>query len=105
MSKDTAPLPLLDISPFLADPKSDPAQQFVTQLTQACREPGFCYLKGHGVDPNLENAASEAARTFFALPAGSRKRLEIANSPHFRGYTILGDERTGWRHWNPSGSL
>lgn len=94
MSKDTAPLPLLDISPFLADPTSDPAQKFVTQLTQACREPGFCYLKGHGVDPNLENAASEAARTFFALPAGSRKRLEIANSPHFRGYTILGDERT-----------
>jgi len=90
----SAPLPLLDISPFLADPTSDASQKFVTELTQACREPGFCYLKGHGVDPALEQAASQAARKFFALPAQSRARLEIANSPHFRGYTILGDERT-----------
>lgn len=94
MSQDSAPLPLLDISPFLADPESEAAEQFVTELTQACREPGFCYLKGHGIDPALEQKASEAARKFFALPAETRADLEIANSPHFRGYTILGDERT-----------
>jgi len=91
---DGAPLPLLDISPFLTDAKSTAATEFIGQLTAACREPGFCYLKGHGVDPALETAASNAARKFFALPAESRARLEIANSPHFRGYTILGDERT-----------
>ena len=94
MHQDSAPLPLLDISPFLLDPTSDAAVKFVTELTQACREPGFCYLKGHGIDPVLERKASAAARKFFALPAATRKRLEIANSPHFRGYTILGDERT-----------
>ena len=94
MQEDSAPLPLLDISPFLADPTSEAAIRFVTQLTQACREPGFCYLKGHGIDPELERKASDAARKFFALPEQTRRNLEIANSPHFRGYTILGDERT-----------
>lgn len=87
-------LPLLDISDFLKDPESSAARQFVIDLTRACREPGFCYLTGHGVDPVLETRASDAARQFFALPAESRAKLEIANSAHFRGYTILGDERT-----------
>ena len=87
-------LPLLDIAPFLADPDSPAGRGFVTQLTAACREPGFCYLRGHGIDAGLEKAAAAAARAFFARPKSERHQLEIANSPHFRGYTILGDERT-----------
>lgn len=87
-------LPLLNIAPFINNPESADGQAFVRELTKACREPGFCYLKGHGVDPELEQAAGAAAREFFALPKAERHRLQIANSPHFRGYTILGDERT-----------
>lgn len=87
-------LPLLDIGSFLSDPNSPAAQQFVHDLRDACREPGFCYLQGHGIDPTIESAAAAAARRFFALPAAERAELEIANSAHFRGYTILGDERT-----------
>jgi isopenicillin N synthase-like dioxygenase len=34
------------------------------------------------------------AREFFALPEAERRALAIARSPHFRGYTVLGDERT-----------
>jgi isopenicillin N synthase-like dioxygenase len=34
------------------------------------------------------------SRQFFALPESERRALGIANSPHFRGYTELGDERT-----------
>ena len=35
-----------------------------------------------------------AAREFFALPEAERRALAIADSPHFRGYTVLGDEST-----------
>jgi isopenicillin N synthase-like dioxygenase len=35
-----------------------------------------------------------ASREFFALPAVERRALAIARSPHFRGYTELGGERT-----------
>ncbi len=87
-------LPLLDIAPFLGAPESAAGKAFVRDLTRACREPGFCYLQGHGIDPQLEAAAADAARRFFALPQAERHALQIANSPHFRGYTILGDERT-----------
>ena len=87
-------LPTLDISAFLNDPNSTAAHRFVADLTRACRDPGFCYLQGHGIDPAIESAAVKAAREFFALPKAQREALEIANSPHFRGYTILGDERT-----------
>jgi isopenicillin N synthase-like dioxygenase len=34
------------------------------------------------------------SRKFFTLPETERRALAIANSPHFRGYTRLGDERT-----------
>jgi len=87
-------LPLLDIAPFLVAPESIEGMTFVRDLTRACREPGFCYLHGHGIDPQLEEAAANAARRFFARPKAERHELQIANSPHFRGYTILGDERT-----------
>jgi len=87
-------LPLLNIAPFLADPNGAKANVFVRDLTKACRNPGFCYLQGHGIDTQLERDAADAARQFFAQSADERAKLAIANSPHFRGYTILGDERT-----------
>jgi isopenicillin N synthase-like dioxygenase len=41
-----------------------------------------------------------AAREFFALPERERASLAIARSPHFRGYTKLGEEITkGVRDW------
>ena len=33
-------------------------------------------------------------RAFFELPVAEREALAIVNSPYFRGYTVLGDERT-----------
>jgi isopenicillin N synthase-like dioxygenase len=42
----------------------------------------------------------QRAREFFALPAAEREALAISNSPHFRGYTVLGGENTkGIRDW------
>ncbi|BBC34182.1 2-oxoglutarate-dependent ethylene/succinate-forming enzyme [Streptomyces graminofaciens] len=36
-------------------------------------------------------------REFFALPEHERLAIDNVNSPHFRGYTRTGDERTGGR--------
>jgi isopenicillin N synthase-like dioxygenase len=49
---------------------------------------------GHGVPAELDAAVMSVAREFFALPAPERRALGIAHSPHFRGYTALGGERT-----------
>ena len=61
---------------------------------ETCHGPGFCYLVGHGVPPELDAAVMRAAGEFFALPEAEKRALAIANSPHFRGYTVLGGERT-----------
>jgi len=94
-------LPVVDIGPFLADPRSAAGQRFATDLRDHCHNPGFVYLVGHGADPDLERNLFSVADEFFALSEIERASLAIENSAAFRGYTILGDERTGgspdWR--------
>jgi len=93
-------LPELDMSAFIADPRSARGARFVAKLRDACHGPGFCYLAGHGVPVETDRAIMATARDFFALPERARLALAIAKSPHFRGYTVLGGEVTkGVRDW------
>lgn len=93
-------LPILDMSGFRADPMSSVGQAFVRDLREACHNIGFVYLIGHGVRDAVTDSLMDAAREFFVLPAAEREALAIGNSPAFRGYTILGDERTkGLSDW------
>jgi len=88
------------MSGFLAGADSGAGRAFVAALRDACHGPGFCYLVGHGVPSDLDRGVMSAARAFFALPERERRELAIAKSPHFRGYTVLGDEITkGKRDW------
>lgn len=93
-------LPELDIGPFMARRDSAASHDFVRRLRDTCHGPGFCYLVGHGVPQRLDADIMTAARAFFALPEAERQALAIARSPHFRGYTQLGGERTkGIEDW------
>ena len=87
-------LPELDLDDFRAAPGSTRGRDFVARLRAACHGVGFCYLRGHGVPMALDRTLMAAARDFFALPERDKRALAIANSPHFRGYTVLGGERT-----------
>jgi isopenicillin N synthase-like dioxygenase len=89
-----AELPELDLAAFMAAPTSAAGGELVARLRDACHGPGFCYLVGHGVPGELDAAVMAAAGNFFALPRADKRALAIASSPHFRGYTVLGDERT-----------
>ncbi|MFK8075478.1 MAG: isopenicillin N synthase family dioxygenase [Granulosicoccus sp.] len=94
-------LPVLDISDYLKDPASPEAADFVTRLIETCHGPGFFYLIGHGVDTELCKKTQAVANEFFALPLEERKTISVENSAHFRGYTLLSNERTNgkidWR--------
>ncbi len=96
-----ASLPVLDIGAFLDDPRGSGAVRFVDALRASLHGPGFCYLVGHGVDPELEAAVMEVSREFFARPEPDRLAIVNTNTPHFRGYTRLGMEHTNgvsdWR--------
>lgn len=87
-------LPVLDLS--LAD---DPAtaEAFRADLRRITHEIGFFYLKGHGIPDADFTRIIDVAERFFALPEEEKLAIENTNSPHFRGYTRTGGERTQGR--------
>ena len=85
-------LPILDLSRL--DAGDEAAAQFRDDLRAATHDVGFFYLTGTGVSAELEARLHRAARGFFALPEADKLAIENVNSPHFRGYTRIGGERT-----------
>ena len=71
--------------------------QHVMELRHAAHEVGFFYLSGHGAPLALADEILALSREFFALPLEEKLAVDMANSPHFRGYTRVGSERTGGR--------
>lgn len=88
-------LPILDLS--LLDQGPEAASRFRDELRAATHDVGFFYLTGTGVTPDLEARLLQAARDFFALPEADKLAIENITSPHFRGYTRVGGERTQGR--------
>lgn len=85
-------LPVLDLSQL--DRGTVAAARFRDDLRTATRDVGFFYLTGTGIPAGLEERLHRAARAFFALPEADKLAIENVKSPHFRGYTRVGGERT-----------
>jgi len=85
-------LPILDLSQLDAGPEA--AAAFRDDLRAATHDVGFFYLTGTGVTSELEHRLHQAAKDFFALPEDDKLAIENVKSPHFRGYTRIGGERT-----------
>ena len=71
------------------------------RLREVTHTTGFFYLVGHGVPAELVAELHTTAREFFALPDQDKLAIELARSPHFRGYSRVGGELTNgavdWR--------
>eukprot|EP01052_Picozoa_sp_SAG31_P002992 SAG31_NODE_110_length_24476_cov_9.909654_9_plen_412_part_00 len=88
---DKRVLPVVDLRQF-RDPSTRDA--FVSEIRDAFSQHGFFYLVGHGVARNARAEAMRAARAFFALPSSQKHIVDSSLSPHVRGYSRLGRERT-----------
>src|ERR1700722_17500553 len=92
-------LPTLDFRRFEAEPAA--RASFLAELRAAGRGPGFFYLVGHGVEPDLIDQVLKLSRRFLALPEADKLSIQIVNSPHFRGYNRAGYEhargKPDWR--------
>jgi isopenicillin N synthase-like dioxygenase len=78
------------------DLRSEPAA-LREGLREAAHEVGFFYLTGHGVPEELARRVLEVARRLFELPDADKDAVAMVRSPHFRGYTRMGGERTRGR--------
>ncbi|HEY3478752.1 MAG TPA: 2-oxoglutarate and iron-dependent oxygenase domain-containing protein, partial [Streptomyces sp.] len=92
-------LPVIDLSAATSG-ESGARARLRADLHQAAHGTGFFQLTGHGVTAAETDTLMTAVRSFFALPEADRLAVSNLNSPHFRGYTRIGDEHTGGsRDW------
>jgi len=88
-------LPIFDLCQFDAGPEE--RSEFLREVREAARGPGFFYLIGHGIGEDLTGDVLALSRRFFALPEPDKLEIEMINSPHFRGYNRAGFEHTRGR--------
>jgi isopenicillin N synthase-like dioxygenase len=90
---DFSHLPIIDVS-GLAGNAAD-RQAVAAQLGEACRESGFFYAVGHGVEEPLQRRLLELSRGFFAQDVEVKLRIRMAlGGRAWRGYFRVGDELT-----------
>ncbi|KAI5807602.1 hypothetical protein DFH27DRAFT_479474 [Peziza echinospora] len=94
-------IPILNLS-LSRSPATKP--QFLADLRHALLDVGFLYISHTGISDDLIQKVISYTHTFFSTLDSNpqeRARLEMINSPHFLGYSRLGNEttryKTDWR--------
>lgn len=86
-------VPIINISALIGG-DSD-RQSVAEQIRSACRECGFFYITGHGVDEALQERLERLSRQFFAQPLEAKLEIRMAlGGRAWRGYFPVGDELT-----------
>ena len=80
-------LPVIDVSSLVAG--DDRIGDVAVEIDRACRDFGFFYVEGHGVDEDLQQDMDAAARAFFALPEADKAEIAMARGGR------------AWRGWFP----
>ena len=89
-------VPLIDISPLVAGSKE--RYEVARQIGRACREAGFFYIEGHGVEAELQRELERVSRLFFAQSLESKMRIRMdLGGRAWRGYFPVGNELTSGR--------
>ncbi|WVR07308.1 hypothetical protein IAU60_004349 [Kwoniella sp. DSM 27419] len=92
----TERLPIVDISPYLDASATDDDRAKASQiLDKACREFGFFYVTGHGLEPEYLQSLLKLGHKFFELPQESKDKIHIFKSmDRVRGYQKIGENVT-----------
>jgi isopenicillin N synthase-like dioxygenase len=94
---DGTSLPIIDVAPLFSH---DTAERLAVarQLGEACRDAGFFYATGHGIDPVLLSGLERASHIFFALSEAEKLEIAMARGGRaWRGYFPVGGELTSGR--------
>jgi isopenicillin N synthase-like dioxygenase len=90
---DFSHVPIIDVSALVTGLGDRLA--VARQLDAACRECGFFYVVGHGVDAALISRLERLARQFFALDLEKKMQIRMERGGRaWRGYFPVGGELT-----------
>ena len=89
-------VPIIDIS-ALRSGQGD-LERPALEIEQACREYGFFYIAGHGVDNELQLSLERISKQFFKQDLANKQQIRMAlGGRAWRGYFPVGDELTSGR--------
>lgn len=90
---DFSRLAIIDISPLVAG--TGDRQRVAHEIARACRECGFFYVVGHGVDDDLSERLERLSREFFAEDLETKMEIRMDRGGRaWRGYFPVGGELT-----------
>lgn len=85
-------IPIIDISSLID--RSD-RQGVAERIAFACREYGFFYVTGHGIDEELQDRLVRVSRAFFDQDLDTKLEIRMARGGRaWRGYFPVGEELT-----------
>jgi len=86
-------LPIIDVAPLVDEAPG--VARVAQQIGAACRDTGFFYAVGHGVDGALASRLESASRQFFELDLAEKSRIRMdLGGRAWRGYFPVGGELT-----------
>ena len=78
-------IPIIDVESLVLGKAVPP--DIADQIGRACRNDGFFYIIGHGVDESLQARLEMLSRSFFALPLEEKLRIRMElGGRAWRGY-------------------
>ncbi len=93
MQLDFSSVPIIDVSALVTG--SGDRLGVARALDAACRESGFFYVTGHGVDLALSERLEQLSRDFFALDLNTKMQIRMDRGGRaWRGYFPVGGELT-----------
>ncbi len=86
-------IPIVDIAPLIHG--TTDRHVVADEIGRACRECGFFYITGHGVDEDLQQRLERLSRQFFAQDVAAKMEIAMARGGRaWRGYFPVGGELT-----------
>ena len=86
-------IPIVNVSGLVSG--TEDSHEVGAKIRHACREYGFFYIIGHGVDEELQRRLEEVSKQFFAQDIDTKQEISMSlGGRAWRGYFPVGGELT-----------